>query len=73
MEFSIIMKFQIGDALWMDHTTNLVYWNHQDLCSDSLYRMMSYKLDQKFAKRMGTIKILKLLQFLFCNAYVQLN
>ena len=59
MEFSVNMKLQIGD--WTVYTALLVYFNSQDLCSDSLYQMTSYCLDQKFAKQMWTIKILKLL------------
>ena len=65
MEFSINMNMQIGDDLQIVHTAQLVYLNRQDFCSESLYRMTSYWLDQKFAKQTGTIKILKLLQFLF--------
>ena len=49
----------------MVHTAQLVYSNHQDLLSYSLYRMMSYWLDQTFAKMEGNHQnILKLLQFL---------
>ena len=59
------MKLQIGDDLQIIHTTQLVYLNCQDLCSDSLHWMRLYLLDQKFAKWTGTIEILKLLQFLF--------
>ena len=65
MEFSINMELQIGEDLWIVHTAQLVYSNYQDLCSDSLHRMMSNWPDQKFVKRIGTIKILKMLQFLF--------
>ena len=61
MAFSINMKLQIGDNLWTVNSAQLVYLNHQDLCSDSLHWMMSYWLDQKFAKRTRTIKILKVL------------
>ena len=58
------MKLQNGDDLWTVQTAQLVYSNSQELCSDSLHRMMSYWPDQKFAKWMGTIKISKLLLFL---------
>ena len=66
MEFSINMTLQIGDALRTVHTAQLVYLNCQDMCSDSRHWMTSCWLDQKFTKPTGTIKILKLLQFLFC-------
>ena len=60
-----LMKLQIGDDLPTVHTAQLVYSNRQDLCSDSVHRMMTSNwLDQKFAKRTGTIKILKKFQFL---------
>ena len=65
MDISINMKLQVGGDLQALHTAQLVYSNRQDLCSDSLHRMTSYWLDQKFEKRTGTIKVLKLLQFLF--------
>ena len=65
MEFSINMNLQIGDELRTVHTAQLVYLNHEDLCSNSLHWMTSYWLDQEFTKRMETIKIFKLLQFLF--------
>ena len=56
MDFSINMKLQIGNALRTTHTAQLVYLNHQDLCSDFLYWMMSYWLDQEFVKRTGPSK-----------------
>ena len=37
MEFSIKMQLQIGDDLRTVDTAQLVNWNHQDLCSDSLH------------------------------------
>ena len=67
MEFSINMKLQIRAALWILLTAQLVYLNHQNLCSDSLHQILSYWLDRKFAKRMGN-KV-----FILCNANVQLN
>ena len=65
MEFYFNVKLQIGDNLWTLHTAQLVYLNHQDLCSDSLHQMTSYSLDQKFTKWRGTIRTLKLLQLLY--------
>ena len=59
MEFSINMKLQLRDHLPTVHIAQLVYLNHQDLCSDSFHRMTSYCLYQNFAKWTGTIRILK--------------
>ena len=74
MEFSNNMKLQFGDDLLTVHTAQLVYSNCQDLCSDSLHRIASYWLDQKFARWTGTIKILKFVAVpILCYAFVQLN
>ena len=65
MEFFINMELTNGDKLWALHTAQLVYWNHQVLCADSLHWMTSYFLDRsEICKMDGIIKILKLLQFL---------
>ena len=74
MEFFINLKLQIRDDLPTIHTAQLVYLNCQDLCSKTLWRMMSDWQDQKFAKRTGTIKNIEIVPVpILCNAQVQLN
>ena len=74
MEFSISMKLQIGHNLQTDHIAQLVYLNHQDLCADSLHRMMSYWLDQKFARTDGDHQNIKFFAVpILCNAFLLLN
>ena len=75
IEFSINMKLQIGDNPQTLHAAQLmVYSNHQDLCSDSLPRMTSYWLDQKFAKQNKDHQKIKIVAVpILCNALVQLT
>ena len=63
------MKLSIGNDPQTVHTAQLVYFNRQELCSDSLYW-----LNQKLAKQTGKITTLKIVAAsIICNAYMQKN
>ena len=73
MEFSINMKLQIGDNLRTVYTAQLVYLNCQDVCCDSLHRMMSsgWIKNSKTDVDHQNIKIFAIP--ILCNTYVQLK
>ena len=73
MEFSISMKLKIGDDLHTVHTSQLVYSNHQDLCSDPLPDEVILA-GSEICKTDGDHQNIKIVAVpILCNTYVQLN